>query len=192
MDIPDAQAAVDKEWEKLEKLPAWQMTKVKSRSDVIQEAQKEQITVHYATLMDICHLKNAELEPKFQKYQGRVVLRGDIVKDDFGSHAVFTEHGSSASQMTAAKLMDVISRLPGCAGQPADAVSVHTQVKMDDAPKLLKLPVRMLRYLDTSSATQSGQFLCRTLKARWFLLNEICMTHVVRSSRVLGIHLTRM
>ena len=24
--------------------------------------------------MDICHLKNAELEPKFQKYKGRVIL----------------------------------------------------------------------------------------------------------------------
>ena len=48
--------------------------------------------------MDICHLKNAELEPKFQKYKGRVVLRGDIVKDVSGAHdAVFTEQGSSAS-----------------------------------------------------------------------------------------------
>ena len=53
--------------------------------------------------MDICHLKNADLEAKHQKYKGRVVLRGDIVKDDSGSYAVFTEQGSSASQMTAAK-----------------------------------------------------------------------------------------
>ena len=37
--------------------------------------------------------------------------------------------------MTAAKVMDIISRLPGCAGQAADdAVSAYTQVKMDDAP----------------------------------------------------------
>ena len=35
--------------------------------------------------MDICHLKNAELEVKHQKYKGRVVLRGDIVKDNSGS-----------------------------------------------------------------------------------------------------------
>ena len=48
--------------------------------------------------------------------------------------------GSSASQMTATKVMDIISRLPGCAGQAADAVSVYTQVKMEDAPKLLKIP----------------------------------------------------
>ena len=58
-------------------------------------------------------LEKAELEAKHQKYKGRVVPRGDIVKDDSGSHAVFTEQGSSASQMTAAKVMDIISRLSG-------------------------------------------------------------------------------
>ena len=77
---------------------------------------------------------------KHQKYKGRVVLRGDIVKDDSGSYAVFTEQGSSASQMTAAKMMDIVSRLPGCDGQAADAVSAKTQVKMEDAHKLLKIP----------------------------------------------------
>ena len=35
-------------------------------------------------------MKNVDLEPKNQKYKGRVVLRGDIVKDDSGSSAVFT------------------------------------------------------------------------------------------------------
>ena len=43
--------------------------------------------------MDLCHLKKSELEPQFQKYEGRIVLRGDIVKDDSGSYAVFTEQG---------------------------------------------------------------------------------------------------
>ena len=36
--------------------------------------------------------------------------------------------------------MDIISRLPGCAGQAADAVSAYTQVKMEDAPTLLNIP----------------------------------------------------
>ena len=107
---------------------------------MIDEARTKGAKVHFASLMDICHLKNAELETKHQKYKGRVVLRGDIVKDDSGSYAVFTEQGSSASQMTAAKVMDVKSRLPGCAGQAADAVSACTQVKMEDAPMLLKIP----------------------------------------------------
>ena len=129
-----------KEWEKLEKIPAWDLTKVRSESEVIDEARTKGRKVHFASLMDLCHLKNSELEPQYQKYKGRVVLRGDIVKDDSGSYAVFTEQGSSASQMTAAKVMDIISRLPGCARQAADAVSAYTQVKMEDAQKLLKIP----------------------------------------------------
>ena len=140
MKIRAAKAAVDKEWEKLEKNPAWNLTKVRSLKEVIDEARTKGAKVHFASLMDIYHLKNAELEAKHQKYKGRVVFRGDIVKDDSESYAVFTEQGSSASQMTAAKVMDTISRLPGCAGQAADAVSAYTQVKMEDAPKLLKIP----------------------------------------------------
>ena len=68
---------------------------------------------HFVSLMDICHLKNAELETKHQKYKGRVVLRREIVKDESRSYASHTEQGSSASQMTVAKVMDIISRLPG-------------------------------------------------------------------------------
>ena len=94
----------------LEKVPAWDLTKVRSKSEVIDEARKKGAKVHFASLMDICHLKNAELEAKHQKYRGRVVLRGENVKDDSGSYAVFTEQGSSASQMTAAKVMDNIPR----------------------------------------------------------------------------------
>ena len=123
---------------KMEKISAWNLTKVRSKKELIDEASTKGAKVHFASLMDTCHLKNAELEAKHQKYNGRVVLRGDIVKDDSGSYAVFTEQGSSTSQMTAAKLMDIISRLPGCSGQAGDAVSACTQVKMEHAPKLLK------------------------------------------------------
>ena len=79
---------------------------------MIDVARTKGAKVHFASLMDICHLKNAELEAKHQKYKGRVVLRGDIVKDDSGAYAVFTEQGSSASQMTAGKVMDIISQRP--------------------------------------------------------------------------------
>ena len=51
------------------------------------------------------------------------------MKDGSGSKAVFTEQGSSASQTTAAKVMDVIARLPDCAGQAADAVSAYAGKK---------------------------------------------------------------
>ena len=80
--IPAAKAAVDKEWEKLEKISAWNLTTVRSKKEVIDEARTSGAKVHFASLMDIRHMRNAELEAKHQKYKGRVVLRGDIVKDD--------------------------------------------------------------------------------------------------------------
>ena len=114
--------------------------KSQRQKEVIEEASNKGRKVHFASLMDLCHLNNSDMEPQHQKYKGRVVLRGDIVKDHSGFYAVFTEQGSAASQMTAAKVMDKISRLPGCSGQAADAVSANTQVEMEDAPKLLKIP----------------------------------------------------
>ena len=68
------------------------------------------------------------------------MLRGDFVKDDSGACAVFTEQGSSAPQMTAATVMDVIARLPDCDGQAADTKPACAQLKMEDAPRLLKIP----------------------------------------------------
>ena len=81
--------------------------------------------------MDLCHLKNSELEPQSEVTLWKM----------FQDHTQYSlNKGSSASQMTVAKVMDIISRLPGCAGQAANAISAYTQVKMKDAPKLLKIP----------------------------------------------------
>ena len=104
--------------------------------------------------MDLCHLKNAELEKKHHKYKSRVALRGDIVKDDSGSYAVFTEQGSSASLVTATKVIDIISRLPGCAGQAADAVSAYIQVENARCSEIAgSSKIGMSRYLNTSTTT---------------------------------------
>ena len=160
MKISDAKAAATKEWKKLETIPAWQLEKVESKKEVILEAQRDKRKVHFAALMDICHLKNAELQPQLRKYKGRVILRGDIVKDDFGDYAVFNEQGSSASQMTAAKVTDVIARLPSCDGQAADAVSACTQLKIEGCSQRAQdSKVRLFRRIDTSSTTEMAEIL---------------------------------
>ena len=53
MKIPAAKAAVDKEWEKLEKISAWNLTKVRSKKEVIDDAKTSGATVHFASLMDM-------------------------------------------------------------------------------------------------------------------------------------------
>ena len=91
-------------------------------------------------------------------YMGRVVFRSDVVKDYSGAYAVFTEQGSCAFEMTAAKVMDVIARLPDCDGQAVDAVPSHTQVKLEDTPKLLNFFSQNVQtYGYTSSTTQMAE-----------------------------------
>ena len=51
--VPAAKAAVDKEWEKSEKISAWNLTRVKSVGQVIDEARTSGATVHFASLMDM-------------------------------------------------------------------------------------------------------------------------------------------
>ena len=73
-------------------------------------------------------------------YKGRVVLRMDNVKDEGGYKAALTEQGASASQMAAARFLDTISKLLDMVGETGDAISTYTQVKMTEAPRLLRMP----------------------------------------------------
>ena len=52
---------------KIEKIPAWQLTKVRNKKEVIDEARNKGRKVHFASLMDLCHLKNSELEAPISK-----------------------------------------------------------------------------------------------------------------------------
>ena len=47
MKIPEAKAAVDKELKKLEKISAWNLTKVRSKKEVIDEARTKGAKVHF-------------------------------------------------------------------------------------------------------------------------------------------------
>ena len=77
MKIPAAKAAVDKEWGKLEKISAWNLTKVRSKKEVIDEERTSGAKVHFASFMDICHLKNAEVEAKHKNT--KVELYSEVI-----------------------------------------------------------------------------------------------------------------
>ena len=128
-----------------------------------QGRRAQQFILHH--LMDTCHLKNDELVAKHQKYKGRVAIRGDIVKDDSGSYAVFTEQGSSA--MTAAKIMDHL--------QIARLRSGYTQVKMG------KVHTFGFVYRSTNGRNHGPVW-----KTQSFLLNEIYMVILWQDSNGKG------
>ena len=78
--------------------------------------------------------------------------------------------------MTAAKIMDVIARLPNCDRQAADAVSASTHVKLEDAPRLLNvhisLSVQTCGYVFDDMNVRNQR---QKLKIVWNFLNENCM-----------------
>ena len=86
-------------------------------------AKKTGKTVHFGDLMVLCFVKHAELAAEERDYKGRCVFRGDRVTDESGFYAVFSEQGTSASHLEAAKMLDAVARLPGCDGEDADAKS---------------------------------------------------------------------
>ena len=161
MMIPDAKAAVDKRIGKARKIASIANDQSQEQKrEAIKEAQKEERTVRSGTLMDICHLKNSELGPQFQKDKGQVVLRGDTVKDDSGSHAVFTDQGSSASQMTAAKVMDVITKATRmCRTSSCCSIRLYPNQNGGCSQIAQNSKVRMSMYLDTSTTTQVAKIL---------------------------------
>ena len=53
---PDAKAVVEKEFVKLEKIPAWNVNDVQERSKVKRDSEKSGIPVHFAELMARCFL----------------------------------------------------------------------------------------------------------------------------------------
>ena len=78
MKIPFVKAAVDKEWKKLETIPVWDLEEVKSKKEVVLEAQRDKKKVHFATLMDICRPEKRGARTKNTKIQtqSRALGRG--------------------------------------------------------------------------------------------------------------------
>ena len=54
--IPDAKKALDK---------AWDVSKVRPKAEVIAQAKRAGRPVHFGSLMDLCHVKNSQLEKEF-------------------------------------------------------------------------------------------------------------------------------
>ena len=136
---------------------------MKSKKDVFWKNKKGKKKVHFATLMDICHLKNAELEPKHQKYEGRVVLPRDIVKDDSGAYAVFTKQGSSASQVTGCTNDGRYCETTWlCGTRRRRSICLHPGKNGGRSRFATDSTVRGVQNLGQASKTQ------------WFFLDEIC------------------
>jgi hypothetical protein len=127
--IPKAKASLTKEWDKLWKQKFVDLSTVRPRQQVKDSGKP----AHFGDVMELCHQKHAELKraAEDEEFKARVVFRGDQTKDETGFLAVFSEQGTSASHMAAAKFLDAIAKMPDMDGEDADAMSAYTQVILE-------------------------------------------------------------
>ena len=165
--IPDAKTAAGKNG-KNSKIPAWQLAKVRNKNEVIAEARKEGKTVHFASLMDICHLKNSDMEPKFQQYEGRVVLRGDIVSIHRTMFICVTNDGrkSNGCHSKASRM-----RRPSS----GRSISLHPDQNGRCTIAIEKFQSRNVQIFGYVCQNTNGQNHGPEWKTQLFLLSEICM-----------------
>ena len=116
-----------KEWDKLDDKKAWLLDTVREYEDVANEAARTGNKVYFGDLMRLCHLKKRELAEKYHSFKGRVVFRGDNVRDESGHLAVFPEQGTSASHLAAANFLDALTRMPENDKHDSDATGAYTQ-----------------------------------------------------------------
>ena len=103
----------------------------------IVEAQRDKKKVHFASLMDIFHLKNAELEPELQKYKGRVLLRGGHCERECAGATGKTGENSQNSGDGAARSSWTRPSVPGCGVTPNASTSFGQSASWKKSPMFL-------------------------------------------------------
>ena len=139
---PAAQEALRKEWAKLRKAGCWDEKNVREWDDVMREARSSNKKAHNARLFEICVEKGSELpagDPN-RKFKGRVVLQGNLVKDEYFDHAIFAELSSCPSTMEAAKSCDAYGLMPGHISEQCDAEQAYAQAKIQGTDTWIEIP----------------------------------------------------
>ena len=159
---PDAKAGGGtKNWETLKKIAAWQLTKVRNETEVIDEAWNKGrrgsfCVIHGSLSSQECGVRASISKVQRLKLYSEVTLWKMI--QDHTQYLLNKDHQHHKWQSQIS--WTLFWRLPGCAGQAADAVSAFSQVEMEDARNVIEnSKVRMSRYLDPSTETQMAQIM---------------------------------
>jgi hypothetical protein len=137
-----AQEAMDKEWASLREIGAWNEKGVREWTDVKKEAKRHETRVHVGMVFGICVEKGSELAPDDpkRKYKGRVVFRGNDVRDEENYLATFQDMGSAPASMASGKFLDFIGMQEGWQITQADAVRAYTQALLKGTKTWVRLP----------------------------------------------------
>ena len=135
---PEAKAALDSELSRLRKIHTWDESVVLERG----EAKRRYPNAHFACIFAIFGIKHYELDQKFHKWKARVVFGGDNIKTADGDFAIFSDVGTTPSNMVSARAAMAIScMIPGMRRLQSDCIQAFTPAPMDpNLPTYISLP----------------------------------------------------
>ena len=90
------------------------------------------IRIHIADLLTLCGIKHFELEPSQWKYKGRIVYRGDRIRDTDGNVVLFQETATSPTAIIALQITLWFGMLPDHIVTCSDAVQAFLQSWLDE------------------------------------------------------------
>ena len=138
---PKALEAVKAEGAKVRARKVWDHSSVVEREVLCSQADKQGETIRVADAMTIAGVKNSELPESQHVHKGRVVYRGDAVKDQEGLPAMFRELHSLPTNIQAVSLTLFLGLVEGCVIQTADTCAAFLQAPLPSTtPTWVTLP----------------------------------------------------
>ena len=157
-----AKAAIWQEAQALIQEGTWLPGSVIDRDALVESAKKSGKKIHLGQLMSICSIKFWEMPPTQHKYKGRIVFRGDCVKDENGAPAIFQELSASPTGINTANSVIAFGSIEGSKVQCSDAVRAYIQSDLDS---LHETWVAVPPELRLSSWSHIRRPMCRLVKA---------------------------
>ena len=129
---PEALAAVKKEAEGLRKNNTWDDHSVTTLSNLKYQSKVSGNKVKIANLLTLCGVKHWEQDISCHKYKGRIVYRGDDIRDAEGTQVVFDpiETSANPTALIALNLTLFFGMMKGNTLSLADAVQVFLQAPL--------------------------------------------------------------
>ena len=104
----------------------WDDSSVIEKSVLLERSRSQNRTIHIAEIMAIASIKNWET-PDRRRYKGRLVFRGDQVRDSWGGAAQFGEMYSTPTNIQSINVAIMYGMLVGHALTTADCTRAFLQ-----------------------------------------------------------------
>lgn len=130
LNSPDALKAIKEEAVAMRDMKVWDDSTVIEKDKLLSQARAKGNTIHLAELMSICSIKFWEV-PSKRRYKGRIVFRGDQVRDQWGGAAKFGSMYSTPTNVQAINIAILFGLMKKHELRVADATKAFLQALLD-------------------------------------------------------------